>query len=270
MNHSLPIFLPLTLLFLFANVYAELSVEIDKDTVSPINDPINIRVKLDYVPQDNFVYAQIVNSMGNSVLEGYLPVDQNGEFNIVFAGDPFSNIPPISEGIYVIKIVGIKNNNTITDTNFFMLHTKQPSSEQTKKNSEQNGGCLIATATFGSELSPQVQNLREIRDNVVLKTNSGRLFMTYFNEIYYSFSPTVADLEKENRFLKETIKIGITPLLYTLSLLNIDTTISEYELIFYGVIIIGMNIVIYFLIPPFLIMKLKTYIINRINSKSSN
>jgi len=33
------------------------------------------------------------------------------------------------------------------------------------------GGCLIATATYGSELAPQVQLLREIRDNTVLKHN---------------------------------------------------------------------------------------------------
>src|SRR3989338_4423942 len=38
---------------------------------------------------------------------------------------------------------------------------------------EEGGGCLIATATFGSELAPQVQFLREIRDNTVLSTASG-------------------------------------------------------------------------------------------------
>ena len=51
------------------------------------------------------------------------------------------------------------------------------------------GGCLIATATYGSELAPQVQLLREIRDNTVLQTQSGTLFMTAFNQFYYSFSP---------------------------------------------------------------------------------
>ncbi len=34
------------------------------------------------------------------------------------------------------------------------------------------GGCLIATATFGSELAPQVQQLRELRDGKLLQTNS--------------------------------------------------------------------------------------------------
>jgi len=35
---------------------------------------------------------------------------------------------------------------------------------------ERGGGCLIATATFGSELAPQVQQLRELRDNSLLQT----------------------------------------------------------------------------------------------------
>ena len=60
------------------------------------------------------------------------------------------------------------------------------------------GGCLIATAAFGSELAPQVQLLREIRDNTVLQTKSGSIFMTGFNQLYYSFSPTIADYEREN------------------------------------------------------------------------
>ncbi len=56
------------------------------------------------------------------------------------------------------------------------------------------GGCLIATATFGSEMAPQVQFLREIRDNTVLQTESGASFMTGFNQFYYSFSPACVNL----------------------------------------------------------------------------
>jgi len=56
---------------------------------------------------------------------------------------------------------------------------------------EENGGCLIATATFGSEMAPQVQKLRELRDNTILTTQSGTAFMSGFNQLYYSFSPTI-------------------------------------------------------------------------------
>ena len=45
------------------------------------------------------------------------------------------------------------------------------------------GGCLIATAAFGSELSPQVQFLREIRDNTVLQTESGTSFHDRFQPV---------------------------------------------------------------------------------------
>src|SRR3990172_10377659 len=46
---------------------------------------------------------------------------------------------------------------------------------QTEKDSKSSfqGGCLIATATFGTELAPQVQQLRELRDNYLMKTESG-------------------------------------------------------------------------------------------------
>ena len=48
---------------------------------------------------------------------------------------------------------------------------------------KEGGGCLIATAAFGSEMAPQVQFLREIRDNTVMTTQSGTTFMTGFNQI---------------------------------------------------------------------------------------
>ena len=58
------------------------------------------------------------------------------------------------------------------------------------------GGCLIATATYGSEMASQVQLLREIRDNKLMSTETGSSFVTGFNEIYYSFSPVIADYER--------------------------------------------------------------------------
>ena len=64
---------------------------------------------------------------------------------------------------------------------------------QEQYDKEQGGGCLIATAAYGSEMAPQVQFLRELRDNTVLQTQAGTSFMTGFNQFYYSFSPAVAD-----------------------------------------------------------------------------
>jgi len=70
---------------------------------------------------------------------------------------------------------------------------------------KKGGGCLIATAAYGSEMAPQVQFLREIRDNTVLQTESGTNFMTSFNQFYYSFSPIIADYVRENPIFKEAV-----------------------------------------------------------------
>ncbi|MBS3923465.1 MAG: copper-binding protein [Nitrosarchaeum sp.] len=123
-------------------------------------------------------------------------------------------------------------------------------------NDKNGGGCLIATAAFGSELSPQVQQLREFRDNTVLATQSGTAFMTTFNQFYYSFSPIIADYEREQPIFKEAVKIVLTPMLTSLSILNHANIDSEQEMIGYGVGIILLNIGMYIGIPVFGILKI--------------
>ena len=122
----------------------------------------------------------------------------------------------------------------------------------------QGGGCLIATAAFGSEMAPQVQFLRELRDNTVLQTESGTSFMTGFNQFYYSFSPVIADYERENPAFKETVKIALTPLLTSLTLLQYADIDSESEMLGYGIGVILLNIGMYFVAPAVLIMKVRS------------
>ena len=124
---------------------------------------------------------------------------------------------------------------------------------------EQNegGGCLIATAAFGSEMAPQVQFLREIRDNTVMNTQSGATFMTGFNQFYYSFSPAVADYERENPVFKEAVKVTLTPMLTSLTLLNYVQVDTEEEMLGYGIGIILLNIGMYFVAPAAAIIVIK-------------
>ena len=77
----------------------------------------------------------------------------------------------------------------------------------------QSFGCVIATATFGSELSPEVQFLRNLRDQKILRTFAGSQFMTVFNAWYYSFSPAVAATIAKNEFLRSLSKIILYPLI---------------------------------------------------------
>ena len=128
------------------------------------------------------------------------------------------------------------------------------------------GGCLIATAAFGSELTPQVQLLREIRDDIVLQTKSGSIFMTGFNQFYYSFSPAVADYERENTTFKETVKLILTPLLTSLTLLQYADIDSESEMLGYGIAVILLNIGMYFVAPAVLVTKIR----KRVNIEKSH
>jgi hypothetical protein len=111
------------------------------------------------------------------------------------------------------------------------------------------GGCLIATATFGSELAPQVQQLRELRDGILLQTDSGSAFMSEFNKMYYLFSPTIADWERQNPVFKETVKLFITPMISSLSIMTLVDGSSEFELWAFGVLVIAFNIGLYIVVP---------------------
>ena len=104
---------------------------------------------------------------------------------------------------------------------------------------EPPGGCLIATAAYGSELAPQVQFLREIRDNALLSTESGTSFMTGFNQVYYSFSPAIADLERENPIFRDAVRALITPGLYTMNIMTLADPGSEASVLVFGMLSIA-------------------------------
>jgi peptidyl-prolyl cis-trans isomerase B (cyclophilin B) len=125
---------------------------------------------------------------------------------------------------------------------------------------KKDGGCLIATAAYGTELAPQVQMLREIRDDKVFGTSSGTAFMGTFNSIYYLFSPTMADWERQNPIFKEAVKLTLSPMLSTLSILNYVEIDSEQEILGYGIGIILLNVGMYFVIPAIIILKTKNKI----------
>jgi len=131
---------------------------------------------------------------------------------------------------------------------------------QTEEKSSSGGGCLIATATYGSEMSTEVQQLRELRDNQLLNTESGTAFMGTFNDIYYSFSPTIADMEREHPLFKEAVKLAITPMISTLSLM--ENAETESEVLSIGISVIALNLGMYLGIPAITVVGIRkiTYI----------
>ena len=109
----------------------------------------------------------------------------------------------------------------------------------------QGGGCLIATAAYGTETAGQVQLLREIRDGAFMGTPAGASFVESFNAAYYAFSPAVADLERQSPALKEAVRMGIAPMLATLSLLGAAEIDSDGEAVAYGLAAILINAALY-------------------------
>ena len=159
------------------------------------------------------------------------------------------------DGTYNMKIdvEGILFTPITPETVSFDIVVGEVSAQPINPYEEEGGGCLIATAAYGSELAPQVQLLREIRDNQLMNTEAGSAFMSGFNELYYTFSPTIADMERESPVFKEIVKAGLTPMLSTLAIMeNAD---SESEVLGLGLSVIALNLGMYLGLPAFGIIK---------------
>lgn len=231
------------------NKQSEVTVSIPEGNVNPgcerTNEcyiPYEVKIKAgDKVTwKNNDVVLHTVTSgqevgVPDDKFDGSLPPGETFTFTFDTVGKYpyFCSLHPWMEGIVIVEEASA---------------IEQPPSD--------NGGCLIATATYGTELAPQVQLLREIRDNALLQTSTGTAFMTGFNQFYYSFSPTIADWERQNPIFKEAVKVAITPLITSLSLLQYADIDSDFEVLGYGISIILMNIGMYFVLPAIAIIKL--------------
>jgi len=160
-------------------------------------------------------------------------------------------------GPTTIKFENIRNTGQETEFALVVVPGSKVLTSQDKstenESTEEGGGCLIATAAYGSEMSQQVQLLRELRDNQLLQTESGSAFMGAFNNVYYSFSPAIADMERENPMFKEVVKLGLTPMLSSLSIM--ENANSESEVLGLGLSVIALNLGMYLGVPAFGIIK---------------
>jgi hypothetical protein len=218
------------------------------------------------------VAVEIKDAEGNVILIRTITSDINGEFtlkfkvpltakagefdiitNIELEGQSFSETTSVESATPELTSEPNCGAGTILKDGMCVVDTTKSTEEKSSK----GGGCLIATATYGSELAPQVQQLREIRDNSLLTTTSGIQFMSTFNDIYYSFSPIIADYERGNPVFKEMVKIAITPMVSSLSILNYVDMDSEESVLGYGISLILLNVGMYFVAPAIAIVKLK-------------
>lgn len=207
-----------------------------------------------------FAQSGLENNLGEVIIPRQL---LSGNFTFYLNDQAF--FPKIKSddriSFITLNFTGIGNNkiDIIATQTLSGLEEKVPeppidNSEDEQKN---GGGCLIATATYGTELAPQVQQLREIRDQKLMKTEFGKSFMVSFNEFYYSFSPYIADYERENPVFKETVKIFLTPMISSLSILNYVQMDNDSQVMGIGISIISLNIGMYLVAPTVLILRLR-------------
>ncbi len=249
--------LPILVLPAFADQFQSptdkgtLLVSITTDPAKPVLGDLT-KLKIDFINpktnniQEHIDYKVTVTKDGNPVF-GPIPLTHTSEGAVTIPVEFKEN----GEHKIIVDIEGILFQPIPSETVIF--------TEVIDDTSNEKGSCMIATAAYGSELAPQVQLLREIRDNVLFSTSSGTSFMSAFNALYYSFSPAVADVERQSPIFKETVKMAITPMLSTLSILNYANIDSEGEMLGYGIGIILLNVGMYFVIPAIMISKIRNF-----------
>ena len=88
-----------------------------------------------------------------------------------------------------------------------------------------------------------------------MNTESGTAFMSTFNNAYYSFSPAIADMEREHPMFKEVVKVGLTPMLSSLAIMeNAD---SESEVLGLGLSVIMLNLGMYIGLPTMIVIGIR-------------
>ena len=270
-------------------VFAESLITFDVDTTKFVpGEIVELEGKVQSGLEGEVVAVEIKDADGTLILIRTVTSDSNGEFSLKFkvpsnaAAGAFDvvtsmelNDEPVSESKsfesvdvpveptaeYVTEPTADTKptcgTGTVEKDGVCVVDTTAQTEKvvSNEKSSEEGGGCLIATATYGSEMSPQVQQLRELRDNQLLQTESGTAFMGAFNDIYYSFSPIVADYERENPMFKEAVKIAITPMLSSLSLM--ENANSESEVMSLGLSVIMLNIGMYLGVPAIVVIGIR-------------
>jgi hypothetical protein len=120
-------------------------------------------------------------------------------------------------------------------------------------------GCLIATATYGSALAPQVQFLRDFRDQKLDNTYAGYNFMTAFNAFYYFWSPSAATTIRSDAGLQSLMRILLYPMLLVLKVsawvFDLFSFQGEIGAVMAGLVASALLGVVYLWIPSIVICK---------------
>ena len=80
----------------------------------------------------------------------------------------------------------------------------------TSSSGDSDSRCFIATAVYGAEDHPHVRILRGFRDTYLLGNPAG----TAFVDLYYRYSPSLADVIEHNQSLRSLVRFGLMPIIF--------------------------------------------------------
>jgi hypothetical protein len=95
------------------------------------------------------------------------------------------------------------------------------------------GGCFIATAAYGSQFEPHVKVLREFRDSYLMQTELGKAFVN----LYYKYSPELADVIAKNDTLKLATRWSLVPVVAIAYAMLHTSSMEKLNIILLGIIL---------------------------------
>ena len=101
-----------------------------------------------------------------------------------------------------------------------------------------NGGCFLSQATSGSPLQPYMANLRDFRNQYLVSNTGGRKFV----DLYYKYSPSVANMIARSKPLKVIVRIQLVPII-----------VLSYSMVHFGSVITGGILLLILVLPIFFI-----------------
>ncbi|MCK4782113.1 MAG: hypothetical protein KAV87_00070, partial [Desulfobacteraceae bacterium] len=147
------------------------------------------------------------------------------------SGYQFSNWSGDASGTTNLIIITMDSDKSIT-ANFTATPPDNGDGDGKK------GGCFIATAAYGSSLHPNVKTLRDFRDKYLMSNKLGRKLV----DLYYKYSPFLANFIAKHKVLKVAVRISLLPLVA-----------FSYSMDYIGPIITAITLVFIFVFPIFLI-----------------
>ena len=133
---------------------------------------------------------------------GIINLAQNGNTSLV---DTYANVVSDWSNLNVDGIHPNENGSVQIAQGFY----SQLVNNQNASSSGGGGGCFIATAAYGTVLEPQVVLLKKFRDLYLLTNRPGSCFV----QLYYTYSPPIADFIRQHDIIRFVVRILLLPLL---------------------------------------------------------